>query len=241
VYGADRITDSRAPSANINECRIGEEYVMMKLKSAITLGLALASTVAAAENFEVTITNITCGQSFTPFLVATHTPAVSLFTLGSPASPQLAALAEGGDTTPLKNLLQSTLGVHDLETSEGLLGPGESVTVRVATAKHSDRISLAAMLIPTNDGFVSLNGVNVPLAGQSAVYDAPAYDAGAEANDELCAHIPGPVCGGEGESPEGTGEGFVHTHAGIHGIGDLASSDRDWRNPVATISIERVR
>ena len=213
---------------------------MTKIKSVVCLGLALASAVACADNFDVTITNITRGQTFTPFLVATHKPSISLFTLGMPASPQLATLAEGGNTTPLKELLLATSGVRDVQTGSGLLAPGQSITIRVATAGNSNRISLAAMLIPTNDGFVSLNGVNGPRSDQTVVYAAPAYDAGSEANDELCAHIPGPVCGGEGVSPNGTGEGFVHIHAGIHGIGDLVPSDRDWRNPVATVSITRV-
>ena len=32
-------------------------------------------------------------------------------------------------------------------------------------------------------------------------------------------------------------EGFIHVHAGIHGIGDLIEAERDWRNPVARIAI----
>ncbi|MEQ1591585.1 MAG: spondin domain-containing protein [Thiobacillaceae bacterium] len=212
---------------------------MTKSTSAIMLGLALASSAASAVNFDVTITNITRGITFTPFLVTTHKPAVSLFTLGSPASPELSALAEGGDTAPLKALLKGNSRVRDVQTSSGLLGPGQSVTVRV-NGEWDSRFSLAAMLLPTNDGFVSLNGVYGPFLGQTVNYEAPAYDAGSEANDELCMHIPGPMCGGEGLSPAESGEGFVHIHAGIHGIGDLPASDHDWRNPVATISIKRV-
>jgi hypothetical protein len=39
----------------------------------------------------------------------------------------------------------------------------------------------------------------------------------------------------------GGGEGFVHVHRGIHGVGDLKPIGRDWRNPVATVSIRLVR
>jgi hypothetical protein len=68
-----------------------------------------------------------------------------------------------------------------------------------------------------------------------------AYDAGSEVNDELCASIPGPDCGGAGAgSPVGGEEGYVHVHTGIHGIGDLDPSERDWRNPVAMITVTRV-
>lgn len=72
---------------------------------------------------------------------------------------------------------------------------------------------------------------------------SPAYDAGTEADDELCAHIPGPptVCGGEGFNPSQEGDvNFLHIHAGIHGVGDLSAATFDWRNPVAKIVISRV-
>ncbi len=48
-------------------------------------------------------------------------------------------------------------------------------------------------------------------------------------------------CGGEGGSPDADGEGYVHIHAGIQGIGDLTSADYDWRNPTARIVIKRVK
>jgi hypothetical protein len=76
---------------------------------------------------------------------------------------------------------------------------------------------------------------------------SPAYDAGSERNDELCASIPGdyPECSGpsspgNGDKPTGGEEGFIHIHAGIHGIGDYKPAQRDWRNPVAKITIRRV-
>ncbi len=50
---------------------------------------------------------------------------------------------------------------------------------------------------------------------------------------------PGPVCGGEALSPGDAGKGYVHVHAGIHGIGSLLPEERDWRNPVARIAIQR--
>ncbi len=40
--------------------------------------------------------------------------------------------------------------------------------------------------------------------------------------------------------PSGEEEDYVHVHAGIHGIGNLPAADRDWRNPVAQITIQRV-
>ena len=73
---------------------------------------------------------------------------------------------------------------------------------------------------------------------------ATAYDAGGELNDELCASIPGPPyveCDGPGGGGDaGGGEGYVHVHAGMHGTGDMTASERDWRNPVAKVSVRQV-
>ena len=213
----------------------------------LTLGIMFATGAHAAKSdeagkeFEITVTNVTRGQSFTPILVATHKAGVRLFTEGTPASPALALLAEGGDTGPLSAALDANPDVFDIATIPGLLAPGQSVTVRIEMEDEFDHISMAAMLIPTNDAFFAVNGVRGPKGKRTLYLESPAYDAGSEPNDELCASIPGPVCGGAGASPSAGGEGFVHIHAGIHGIGNLLAADRDWRNPVAAITIERVR
>ncbi len=200
-----------------------------------------AATADAQANFEVTITNLTRAQAFTPILVASHRKGVTLFELGSTASNELAALAEGGDVAPLTTALQANHKVIDTTNSGGLLMPGKSVTVTVSAADGAKQISLASMLIPSNDSFIALNGVKAPKHGKTTVYYSPGYDAGSELNDELCQNIPGPVCGGTGGSPEASGEGYVHISSGISGKADLASDTYDWRNPTAKIVIKRVR
>jgi hypothetical protein len=99
------------------------------------------------------------------------------------------------------------------------------------------------MLIPTNDAFVALDAVHLPAHGSEA-HAVRAYDAGSEINDELCVSIPGPgfaECGGPGGGgAPGSGEGFVHVHRGIHGVGDFAPADRAWQNPVAIVRVRRV-
>lgn len=58
-------------------------------------------------------------------------------------------------------------------------------------------------------------------------------------NNELCSHIPGPACTTESGNQEATpGEGYIHVHRGVHGIGDITADVYDWRNPVAEIFIE---
>ena len=218
----------------------------MKQKVLIIMGCLLAISMFSIhgyadegkDNYKVTITNMTSGQTFTPTIILNHKKGVSLFSPGSPASMSLAKLAEAGDTGPLSMMMSMNPKVADIATSDGLLGPGETTTVTVEHTGGFNYISLAAMMIPTNDGFIALNGVMAPKGHKSVMYLSPAYDAGSEVNDELCGSIPGPYCGGAGVSME-DGEGYVHIHAGIHGIGDLDESVFDWRNPVARVVIQR--
>ena len=212
------------------------QFVVMIFCSVL---LVSTSVLAGDANFEVTITNVTRGQTFTPILVASHKKGVKLFELGEVASDELATLAEDGDVAPLTGLLIGNPEVIDVADSGGMLAPGDSVTVVVDASHGAKQVSVASMLIPTNDAFFSLNGVEAPKGNKTVVYLSPAYDAGSEPNDELCAHIPGPACGGAGSSPGVGGEDYVHIHAGIHGIGDLDADMYDWRNPVAQISIRR--
>lgn len=203
-------------------------------------GFILSSSSAMSSgstSYQVTITNITNSINFTPILVASHRRNISLFELGSPASADLTAIAEGGDTSGLAATLASDHSVTDIQHSGGLLGPGQSVTVTVNATEYTRRISIASMMLPTNDGFIALDSVKVPHKG-SVTYFSPGYDAGTEANDELCINIPGPTCGGIPFSPgvNDGDEGYVHINRGTQGIGDL-TSDKDWRNPVAKITI----
>ncbi|MGH9838576.1 MAG: spondin domain-containing protein [Blastocatellia bacterium] len=196
--------------------------------------------------YEVTITNLTRGQQFTPILVASHREGVSLFKLGEPVSSQMATLAEEGNTAPLAALLTSMPQVRDVVSGSGLTDPGKSVTLTFDAPGAFDHFSVAAMLIPTNDAFFAINGVELPRGNSPLTLFSPAYDSGSERNDELCASIPGPSfteCGGPGGggAPTGGEEGFAHIHAGIHGIGNLMPARRDWRNPVARIIVRRVR
>lgn len=225
---------------------------MQKTILAITL-LGLSASAAATDRralYEVTITNITKAQSFTPQLVVTHSSSVRLFTPGEPASDELAVLAEDGGTGPLMDvLLGAGAAVGEVKTIPGLLLPGQSVSTTIEAGRLHAHISVAGMLIPTNDTFFALNQQRLPLYG-SRVYEVPAYDAGSEANDQNCANIPGPRCGGVGSSPgsnEGD-EGYVHIGNGFHELGADESGGEvlgpltyDWRNPVATITVRRIR
>ena len=154
-------------------------------------------------------------------------------------------LGEDGNVAPLRARLDASPGVTATMAGNALLEPGKSVTFQIQANPWRDRLSLAAMLIPSNDAFTALNAVALPDPGQPRSHAARAYDAGSEVNDELCGSIPGPFfaeCGGSGGGARaGGGEGFVHVHRGMHGVGDFQSIARDWRNPVALIAVRRMR
>ena len=91
--------------------------------------LALADGYGS-RTYAVTITNITSGQTFTPLLVATHKSSVSLFELGTPASTELATIAESGNIEPMATLLN---GIGDLEpASYDWKNPVAQISVRQA-------------------------------------------------------------------------------------------------------------
>lgn len=225
---------------------LGMKMALSFTAAALIVSLAPAADASAQVQIgfraSVTITNITTDQIFSPPLVVSHDKRANLFRLGQPASEELAALAEDGMVDPLIDLLSGTTGVLDIAVADGMVFPGESVTVEVDVTPLQSLISLAGMLVSTNDAFVGLNGTGVQVRGSRPfrlVTAARAYDAGSEANTESCEHIPGPPCGNPGvRVPEGS-EGYVLVHSGIHGIGDLQPSTKDWNNPVAVISIER--
>lgn len=226
----------------------------MHIRLTLLVALLLSSTIALAggqKRYEVSITNITKGQSFTPQLVALHTRSVDIFTLGQPVSSSLELLAEGGDTAPLTaDLSDLSDKVGEVTTIPGLLTPGQTATVEISGRRRHRFLSLAAMLIPTNDTFVALNRMRLPHHG-SVSYTALAYDSGTEENDQNCAHIPGPRCLGEGHSPgpNDSDEGFVYVSNGFHDLGKLDAEgneilgplEYDWRNPVALVTIKRIR
>lgn len=208
--------------------------------AAAVASIGFASTASAfGKSYTVSITNITKGIYFTPFLVTTHSSAADLFEVGTPASEELGVMAEGGDVSGLVSVLEASGQARSIATGEGLLAPGQTVEFEVE-AWGRDRLSATAMLLPTNDAFAGLDSVALPRFG-SHTYYALAYDAGTEANDELCMSIPGPMCGGEPFSPEDEGEGYVIPHAGIHGEGELSRAEYNWQGAVVKVVITRNR
>ena len=221
---------------------------------------ALGFNPAAAADFSVTITNSTHGVYFTPLLITAHADTIHLFELGQPASTEIQAMAEGGDITGLK----TAVGGADDDTVDnpaaGLLGPGATVTASLNTDTTGNPVlSLVAMILPTNDGFVGLDSLVIPQTPGTYTYLLNAYDAGTEANDEQLVGGAGGVPGTPGMPADpgglagssGTGvtaseeNSAVHIHRGslgdtdpTGGASDLDSTVHRWLNPVAKLVID---
>ena len=199
-----------------------------------------------ARAWDVTITNLTQNQIFSPPIVVSHWRELSLFEAGQPASGALAVLAEDGDAGPMRADVTDNDSAFVANIGEGPIPPGGSATITAYTFGSFDRISVLSMLVTTNDAFLGVNGVRVPrdvlfktngYEVPELTIDANAYDAGTEFNNELCTHIPGPPCGSPGVRDTANAEGFVSIHPGIQNVGDLDSAEYDWRNPVARVNI----
>ena len=88
--------------------------------------LALTTAVASADApavYEVTITNLTTGQPFTPPAVVTHRQAVDLFNVGDPASEGIKEIAENGNLAPLLDAVNNAKHVSDVVVATGDIPP----------------------------------------------------------------------------------------------------------------------
>ncbi len=212
-------------------------------KLALTSALIMSSSLMALE-IDVKITNLTNGINFTPLLVSAHNKGAKIFMVGSAASANLQAMAEGGDISGLVSDL-TTAGANSQENpAGGLLAPGASTTTSLSTATGNDYLSVVAMMLPTNDGFVAMNGVKIPTTPGTYKYELNAHDAGTEANTEKTADIPALANGTGGTGLATASEGFVHIHRGnigdsdtTGGKSDIDASTQRFLNPVASVII----
>ena len=73
----------------------------MKIKSLACAISLLSVSAINAQTLEITVTNLTQGMHFTPIIVSAHTAENSLYSVGTVASGELQAMAEGGDISGL--------------------------------------------------------------------------------------------------------------------------------------------
>lgn len=229
----------------------------MKLKP-LFLGLSasLAAATSSAEIVDIEITNLTQGIYYTPFLIAAHDDSVQFYELGQPASDALATMAEGGDISLLSAAVTGAGGVVSENPAGGLLAPAASTAISDFDTGDNPYLSIAAMLLPTNDGFAGLNAWPIPSTAGSYTLYLNAYDAGSEANDEIvngggALGTPGiPAAPGGQAGTGGTGVTDVETNTTVHvhrgnlgdsdasgGASDVNSTVHRWLNPVVKVVV----
>ncbi len=231
---------------------------MKKLISATALTLLTAATQSYAAQVDVRIVNLTRGSWFTPFLVTAHSNEMRLFASGTAASASLQAMAEGGDISGLAADVAAINATSVENPAGGLLGPGASTTASLNTddAPDNTRLSIVAMILPSNDGFMGLNGIAIPTEPGTYTYSVNAYDAGTEGNDEVLGSgapgepgypAPPPVLAASGSGGTGVDaspEDFVHIHRNVlgdtnldGGVSDIDSTVHRWLNPVVRVVV----
>jgi hypothetical protein len=232
------------------------------MKKSLIIGALVAaatstSAAVSAQELSIKITNLTNGIYFTPLLVAAHNGSVDLFEPGMAASMHLQMMAEGGNLAGLVSDVANAGADYVANPASGLLAPGATTTAMISTMGHkNDRLSIAAMLLPTNDGFVGADSFAIPKQPGTYTYYLNGYDAGTEANDEIINGAGAPGMPGIPGAPGGTGgmgatgvttmefNHTVHIHPGIvgdmnpaGGISDLNPAVHHWLNPVAKVEI----
>ncbi|HEC18880.1 MAG TPA: hypothetical protein ENI97_06000 [Gammaproteobacteria bacterium] len=229
------------------------------LALATGLSIAFGASMAQAATWDVTVTNLTHGNHFTPLLLTAHDSSTHLFQVGMPAPLPIEHMAECGHLDPL--LATAEVGAADADTiadpAGGVLAPGASTSAMLTTS--ATHLSVVAMVLPTNDGFLGLEAQEIPTTAGTYTYYINAYDAGTEANDEVlmtsgaCSYtdsgmMPGAPGGDAGSNGTGVSSADTNTNIHVHrgvlgdqdptgGNSDLDSTIHRWQNPVAKITV----
>jgi hypothetical protein len=210
--------------------------------------------IPTPEMYEVTLENLATSQPISPGVVVTHAPYVRVFRPHRPASEGIRAIAENGDPSVAVGELTGARGVYDVVATTAPLGRADddnipsSLTLTISGTRHANRLSVAAMLICTNDGFAGINGARLPRGTEVKTFYGVAFDAGTEENDELytsivdaCGAI-GPVSvPGDGENNRTPTEERIAPHLNIQGVGDLSTDYHAWGDRLLKVTVRKTQ
>jgi hypothetical protein len=200
------------------------------------------------QSYRVQIFNLTNNQPLSPAAIIFHFNGYNAWQYAQPVSVEMELLAEGGDPTNLINDANSDVRVIKAISSQVVIGPGQAVIHDVEfTTAAGVRLTVAGMLVNTNDGLAALLDVSLAglAVGQQLTFPLAALDTGTEANTETAATIPGPAAGGQGFNPARNDRNFVVIHPGVVTSDDglptsaLNQSHR-FGNPVGKLVVTRI-
>lgn len=203
------------------------------------------NSTATAEmiEYEISVMNLTHSQPLSPVAVLSHQSDFKGWQIGSASSAALELLAEGGDNGDFIAMA----GVEHSASGTGVILPGAAESVSLMLEDASSSVTIATMLVNTNDAFSGVTGFDLTElnSGDSESFYLPVYDAGTESNSEMSGSIPGPADGGEGFNAARDDVDFVARHPGVVSNQDgydesalLAAHKFD--GPVAKVTITRL-
>ncbi len=204
----------------------------------------MSAPLVPTKIFRVDATNLTANQPMSPLAVALHSSG-DFWQIGQPASNEIEILAEGGDNSAMLAMAM----VESSASGGGILMPGGTESLFITSTNFGGlNISVATMLVNTNDAFSGINKVAVDgmQVGDRLSFRAIALDAGTEFNSEAQGSIPGPADGGEGYNSLRDDRDFIAQHSGVVTSHDgLMTSVLDeshrFDNPVVLIKVTRVQ
>jgi hypothetical protein len=211
--------------------------------AAMLVSLAACNDRDDMKEYSITITNLTHNQPFSPVAGLLHASDFHAWQIGEVASDALEKLAEGGDASELLVLQQNNPQYH----AAAPLFAGESMSFRLmADDRYQDRLTLATMLVNTNDAFSGVNAMELDAMdhGHTQVVYGYALDAGTEANTEIAGTVPGPADGGVGYNPQRNDVtskithhgGIVSQHDGA--VNSVLTESHRFDGPVMRIEIK---
>lgn len=230
------------------------------MKQLIALASILALSACSSDNdsndtvdngdanpsYKVAFANLSNAQPISPPIAILHEAGFSLWKNGQAASVALEHLAESGDASSL----QTEAGTRANKVATGVLLSGTSDNLTLdSLADEQQYLTVAGMLVNTNDAFTGINAIDVSGLAIDHSYTllASVYDAGTEANSENVNTIPGPAAGGEGFASERDDITAVVTHhSGVVSVDDgyaessLTQAHR-FDGPVMKITITRIK
>ena len=194
--------------------------------------------------YKVSLKNITLAQPFSPagIIIQNSSTTFNTYEVGQTASFGLETLAESGNPQVLLDEARSAKVLYT-DKIDGLTTPSSTSEITFTVDNEDLKLSIASMLVKTNDAFIGLNNIDLNFTGIKT-FNLNVYDAGTEGNDELTTTVP--ALGGEGfNSLRNDTSDIVTLHSGVVTKDDglatsgLSFSDK-WNNPAAVLIVERI-
>jgi len=200
--------------------------------------------MATEYQYQVTVKNLTNAQPLSPIAAILHSTG-EIWQLGEMASAELESLAESGDHSGV----MGADFVIESASNDNILMPGAQVEIMLTTSDETaSLLSLATMLVNTNDAFSGLNQIDLSLLEVDAMlsFNTAVYDSGTEANSESAGTIPGPADVGEGFNAMRDDVDFVSRHSGVVSADDgltssVLNNQHKFDNPAMSVKIVRTQ